>query len=74
MLQVTAVTVSAGVEMNVRAVCSGLTHMGDRCTTRAVRTLMPSSRVESLGYALALEETMQDVWVQYPGLLELVDH
>ena len=63
-----------GARVHVSAVCIGFAHMGDPCPTRAVTTIVPSARVEGLGYALALEETLQDVWVQYPGLLELAEH
>ena len=74
MLSIEAYRGASGMHLHVRAVCTGVLHTGDLCETRSVRTLCPTARVEGLGLIRALEETVQDVWVQYPDLLELAEH
>ena len=74
MLTITAWPRANGLQLHVRAVCAGSAHLGPPCETRAVQTLVPSERMENLGHGLAVEETLQDIWAQWPGLLELLEH
>lgn len=74
MVIVESYVVERGMKVRVRAVCTGQCHLGDRCYGTAIETIVPTERIESLGFVLALIEGIESVFQEYDRVLELLDH
>lgn len=74
MLSIDAIPNMTGLIITVRATCSGQAHDGTHCPARAITCHVPTDRIEALGFSIALEETLGDLWVEWPYLIEMVAH
>ena len=74
MVVVESYVVEAGMRVRVRGVCNGQCHLGDRCRGELRETLVPTDRIERLGFVLALIEGVEWLMQEYDRVVELLDH
>lgn len=74
MMGVEAYVVEKGLRVRVRGVCTGQCHLGDLCKSEVWSTVVPTERIESLGFVLAVIEGLENVLQEYDRLIELIDH
>lgn len=63
-----------GLRVDVRAVCQGQCHLGERCEGRRISFTVKTERVEKLGFELSVIEAVETAFQEYPQLVELIDH